>query len=226
MAIALDFDPMPRKPLIRSNIHPYHVTARCNNREIFPISMDQTWECFQEYLFEMTVLYKTTIHAFVLMPNHFHLLISTPEADVGTIMARFMCLLTKKMNLISGRSGRIFSSRYHWCLVHSPIYYSHAIKYVYRNPVRANLIEKAEDYRYSTLCAALGATPSYFPFDHYPKCFESRTPKDLNNFLAWINTPTTTKNQDAIRKALRRLQFKLPKTQVYRKVSALESELS
>src|ERR1700752_2973729 len=105
---------MSRKPLIKSKIHPYHVTGRCNNRETFYCNLDEVWELLCLELSEIIEKFQVNIHAFVLMPNHFHLLISTPTDDLSETMKTFMCAVTKKINLKTGRSGRVFGSRYHW----------------------------------------------------------------------------------------------------------------
>src|SRR4051812_21996239 len=108
---------MPRKSLIRSDRLPYHVTARANNREAFHLPMEVVWRVFECQCFEISVLFGARIHSFVLMNNHFHMLISTPHEDLGEVMMHFMRSGTRLLNLISGRSGRVFGARYFWSLI-------------------------------------------------------------------------------------------------------------
>src|SRR5688500_9191320 len=99
---------MPRKNLIRSNVLPYHVTGRVNNREMFYAGIEDAWKELTQQCYEITILFGVRIHAFVLMPNHFHLLITVPEHDLVIVMQHFMRAATKEMNRRSGRSGRVF----------------------------------------------------------------------------------------------------------------------
>src|SRR4051794_18500799 len=124
---------MPRKTLIRSNTLPYHVTARTNNRELFHLPLNLVWDIMNSHIFEAIILFRIKIHAFVLMPNHFHLLITTPEEDLGRVMQIIMKSGTKTINTESRRTGRVFGSRYHWTIIESEVYFAHALKYVYRN---------------------------------------------------------------------------------------------
>lgn len=108
---------MPRKPLIRSKTLPYHVTLRCNNREPFHSPDFAVWNIICNQIAEAQNRYQWKIHAFVLMPNHLHMLVTTPEEDLGIIMRDFVAITTKKLNRHAGRSGRVFGKRYHWSLV-------------------------------------------------------------------------------------------------------------
>ena len=73
---------MPRKKIIRTNEFPYHVTARTNNQEWFKLSLDEVWSIFERVLSKVQLRYSIEIYQFVLMSNHYHLLLSTPEANI------------------------------------------------------------------------------------------------------------------------------------------------
>ena len=68
---------MPRKKLIRTDLYPYHVYGRANNKEIFYIPLCDVWRLSCELFDKVTKDYGAQVHAFVLMPNHYHLLMST-----------------------------------------------------------------------------------------------------------------------------------------------------
>ena len=163
-------------------------------------------------LFEISLLFQTKIHAFVLMPNHVHMLISTPQEDLGQIMNHWMRSGTHTINRRSGHSGHIFGGRYHWSLIDSPPYYGHAYKYVYRNPVRANLCDSVQDYRYSTFSGIIGDRSLPFPL-HFPFHEENHMyiPDDLEEQQGWLNKPFKIEHQNAIQKALKRTLFQPPK---------------
>lgn len=202
---------MARKTLIRSKTLPYHVTARANNREPFHCSMDRTWRVLEEHCYEAGLLWGLRVHSLLLMPNHVHMLASTPQEDLGVIMEHVMRSVTKALNRISGRSGRVFGGPYHWTLIDTPIYFAHAFKYVYRNPVRAGICERVEEYRFSTLSGQLGESPLhlplYYPYGsgHYPGVPE------FDGMRNWLNRPFRKEHEEAIRKALKRTEFLPPK---------------
>jgi REP element-mobilizing transposase RayT len=203
---------MPKKNLIRSSVHPYHVTARCNNREPFFTEVEVAWRVFSWHLNEIAKKFGVKIHAFVLMPNHFHLLISTPQDDLGIVMQRFMSSVTKTLNSKSGRTGRVFGGRYHWSLVDSLGYYDYVLKYIYRNPVKAGLSAQVEDYPFSTMSGVLGNKKIFFPL-HPPSDDQPLIPSnDLRAFLDWMNEPFRKEQDDAIRKGFKKKSFSLAKT--------------
>lgn len=131
---------MPRKRLIRSDCLPYHVTARSNNREKFPLPLKDVWGILCEEILSAQIALGIEVQSFVLMPNHFHMLLTTPETDLGEVMKSFMRNTTKTLNLESGRSGRIFGGPYYPSIIESDQYFSQAYKYVYRNPAKAKLV--------------------------------------------------------------------------------------
>jgi putative transposase len=198
---------MPRKYLFRSQECPYHVTARANNRENFPLALEEIWEVFNEHLREISGRYATKIHAFVLMPNHFHLLISTPQEDLGKVMQYFMRSMTKTLNFKTGRSGRIFGAKYHWSLIDSIQYFDCALKYVYRNPVKANLVNSVEFYPYSTLGAVVGRMRVNYLL-HPPVGMQSLIPAaEVSDFLNWLNQPFPNEEDREIREGLKKTRF-------------------
>ena len=159
---------MPRKKLLRSDIFPYHVTARTNNQERFPLPLEVVWSIVTNELLLISVLYKIEIQALVLMPNHLHLILTVPEQDLGKIMNLFMSDVTREMNRRTGRTGHAFGGPYFWSIITSTRYYGHALKYVYRNPVRGKLCDQVEEYEFSTVQGLLGLKHLSFPL-HYTR---------------------------------------------------------
>jgi REP element-mobilizing transposase RayT len=201
---------MPRKPLIRTPLFPYHVTQQVNNREWFPLESGALWSLFAEALFEIDILFGVKIHAFVLMSNHYHLLISCPNEDLGIVMSRFVREVTKRHNRKSGRIGHLFRTRYKWSVIESTTYAGHALRYVYQNPVRAGIIsnDRILDYSPSTLPETVGLRrPSLrlYPMElaYIPEC-----PLDL---VKWVQQRSSREQDEAITKAMRRQRFELPR---------------
>ncbi len=199
---------MPRRPLIRSSELPYHVTNQVNNREAYPLDLTSVWKLFVQVLFESCLIHGARVHALVLMPNHFHLLITCPESDLGTLMGDFGTEFTKRHNRASDRVGHLFRGRYHWSLIDSSLYAAHAIRYVYRNPVRAGLVEAEHilDYPYSTLPMKLGIRPTELTLHPMDSYLVPSSPADL---AEWVALHTPREEEELIRRGLRRREFGL-----------------
>jgi REP element-mobilizing transposase RayT len=142
---------MPRKNLIRSEEFPYHVTSRCNNRDWFYIPLGETWKICNELLREGQKRFEVKIDAFVLMDNHYHMLIYTPKANLDKFMQFFNKNLGARIANKSGRINRVFGAPYKWNLILSQSYYMNVVRYIYQNPLRANICKKCQDYPFSDL---------------------------------------------------------------------------
>lgn len=142
---------MPRKAIIRSDSNYYHITARSNNREYFYLPIDEVWSIMLSELQCLQQEHGMKVAAFVLMNNHFHLLVLTPTIDIDRLMYFFMKRVTLKMQKKTGRINKIFGGRYKGSLIDSFTYLVNVYKYILRNPIEAKLTRNAEDYVYSTL---------------------------------------------------------------------------
>lgn len=202
---------MPRKKLIRTDKYPYHVTVRTNNKEFFPIELDHLWRIFLNILGEVQKKEEILIHSLVLMGNHFHLLLKTPKKNLDRVMYLVMKKLTAKIQGASGRINRIFGGRYKWSLVDRLDYFLVVVKYIYRNPVRASLVKKADKYPYSTLFYWKHdvSLPFRFdmPFEYIPNHSEGKL-DDKWNFINWINKEWNALGvKNSLKSGLRRANF-------------------
>lgn len=199
---------MPRKPLIRTDCLPYHVTARANNREEFALPLARVWKIIGKECLFLSLIYEVEFQAVVLMPNHIHILLTVPKHDLGIVMNEFMKSVSRSINLRSGRTGHVFGASYHWSLINNSRYYGHALKYVYRNPVRAKLCGRVEDYPYSSLHGLLGKAHLPFPLYQTRVGMEIALPTTESYFqLDWMNTAFPSEAEKLIQKGLRRKLF-------------------
>ena len=199
---------MPRKKLQRTDLLPYHVTARANNRDAFLLPLDKLWEIMGKECLFLSMIYEVKFHSLVLMPNHFHTILTVPKHDLGVVMNELLKSVSRIANTISGRSGHVFGGPYHWSLIGNSRYYGHAYKYVYRNPVKAKLTTFAEEYPYSTLQGLLGQAHLPFPIHFTQIGMEATLPKvGTDPYLKWLNTPFLSEAENLIQKALRRKLF-------------------
>lgn len=142
---------MPRKPLIRCNSNPYHVTSRANNREWFTLPMDEVWGICLDTFKEANFKHKIELISFVLMSNHYHMMVRTPDANLDLFMYEFNKRLAFKLRDTSTNINHLLGGRYKWCLIKNNHYLYNCYRYVYQNPLRASLASRCEEYPYSTL---------------------------------------------------------------------------
>jgi putative transposase len=127
----------------------YHVTARGNERKpVFFASSD--YRRFKEYLKEAQDKHHCLLHAYVLMTNHYHLLIETPEGNLGRVMHFINASYTNHFNRKHQRSGHLFQGRYKAILVDKDNYLLQLSLYLHLNPVRAGVVSRPEAYPYSS----------------------------------------------------------------------------
>ncbi len=127
----------------------YHVTARGNERRnIFFSKTD--YVKFLQYLSEAKKKFNINLHCYVLMSNHYHLLIETPNANLSRAMHYINGSYTTYINIKRQRNGHLFQGRYKSILVEKNNYLLELSRYIHLNPVRANMVEKPEDYPHSS----------------------------------------------------------------------------
>lgn len=190
---------MPRKPLIRSNEHYYHVTARSNNRENFYLSPSVIWIIFLNELASLQKKFQIKIAAFVLMDNHFHLLVLSPEEDIDKIMYFFMKNSTLDIQKKSGRINKIFGGRYKGSLILNNQYLFNVYQYIYLNPVRAKIVKVGSDYPLSSF---------YFIKNNLQLPINISSPLGE---LDWLNSPLSKNDELNIKSALRKTIFTPPR---------------
>ncbi len=113
----------------------YHVTCRGNDREsIFRDDNDRRQ--FLLLLLESLATYQVVLYAFVLMSNHFHLLVQTLRANLSEFMRRFNICYTGWFNHRYKRSGHLYEGRYRALLVDADRYLLELSRYVHLNPLK------------------------------------------------------------------------------------------
>ncbi len=128
----------------------YHVVTHGNGR-LWLFKENSDYNYFLDILGIGVKKFKVKVHAFVLMRNHIHLLIETPLGNLSTFMKFVLSRYGSKYNKKSKRHGSVFKSRYGSFLVQKDKYYLTLIRYIYQNPVKAKIVDRAEDYRWSSL---------------------------------------------------------------------------
>lgn len=118
----------------------YHVTCRGNERkEIFKDDADRQY--FLDALAESLRIYSIQLYSYVLMANHFHLLVETPLGNLSEFMRHFNITYTGYFNRRHNRAGHLYQGRYKSILVDKDSYLSMLTRYIHLNPVRVQDME-------------------------------------------------------------------------------------
>lgn len=141
---------MPRPPRLVLPSVPLHIIQRGNNR--LPC-----FGCRSDYLVYLDMLrecaydYGCALHAYVLMTNHVHLLLSLDEpSSPSMLMQRLGQRYVQYFNRRHERTGTLWEGRYRSCLVLDDRYFLACQRYIELNPVRANMVEAPESYPWSS----------------------------------------------------------------------------
>jgi REP element-mobilizing transposase RayT len=133
----------------------YHVTSRGNRKQlIFPTSKDG--ESFLEVLAGVVERYGWLCHAYCLMHNHYHLLIETPEPNLSQGMRQLNGVFTQKYNRRHDLAGHVFQGRYKAIVVEKDSHLLEVCRYVALNPVRAAMVKRPEQWRWSSYREMVG----------------------------------------------------------------------
>ncbi len=103
-----------------------------------------------------------SIHAYCLMGNHFHLAVRTGDVPLSKIMQNLLFRYTRYANRRYGRVGHLFQGRFKSILVDEQSYLLELVRYIHLNPVRANLVERPDQWIWSSHRAYLGRAKDGF----------------------------------------------------------------
>jgi len=127
----------------------YHVMNRGRSSEVtFPENKD--YYRFIDLLIESCELWNICISAYCLMPNHYHLLIHTPDGNLSRCMRHINGVYTQRYNKAHGCDGQLFRGRFKSILVEGDPYLLQLVRYIHRNPLRANLTNNMDNYKWSS----------------------------------------------------------------------------
>lgn len=146
---------MPRPLRIHYPHAWYHVMNRgASQKNIFKNNLHRN--LFLELLKEANTMFNIHIHAYCLMDNHYHLLLSTPDANLSRAMRHINGVYTQRFNRINKKDGSLFKGRYIAKLIADDDYQLQVSRYIHLNPVTANIVKNPADFRWSSYRAYLG----------------------------------------------------------------------
>jgi putative transposase len=141
---------MARQPRLTVAAYPHHVIQRGNDRQAI-VRDDADRQRLLALWQEHAATFKVAIHAWVIMDNHFHLLL-TPETDEGLpqMMQAVGRAYVRYFNLRHQRTGTLWEGRYRSNLIESERYLLACMVYIDLNPVRAGMVQQPADFRWSS----------------------------------------------------------------------------
>ncbi len=146
----------------------YHVMNRGRGRENTFLS-DDDFKYFLYCIEQASLRFNIEVHSYCLMTNHYHLLIKTPDANLGRAMKHINGLYTQYFNRAHNTDGALFRGRYKAVLVDADNYLLHVSRYIHRNPIETStpLVDVLIDYKWSSYSAFIKktATPKWLVRD-------------------------------------------------------------
>jgi putative transposase len=159
---------MPRRTRMYLPKFPYHIVQRGNNREVCFVE-PENYQFYLDLWRECSRRYGVAVHAYCLMTNHIHFLV-TPEQPESisrvtrVVGSRYAYYFNKSYN----RTGTVWEGRHKSSLVQSDRYFLTCSRYIELNPVTAGMVTKPGDYKWSSyLVNAWGGESNLIQHDEY-----------------------------------------------------------
>ena len=178
----------------------YHIINRANARmRIFDTPKD--YQLFETTLIEAKKQTNMRILAYCIMPNHWHLVIyPKKDGDLQKFMGWLTMTQTRRWHVAhkSIGSGHLYQGRYKSFPIQSNEYFIQLCKYVERNPLRAKLVKRAENWKWSSLWRREQGSPEQ-------KKLLSKWPTGiLDDYLSYVNEPEKDDELEAVRYSVNR----------------------
>lgn len=202
---------MPRKPRFYLPGVPVHVVQRGNSRQAVFFE-DNDYLAYLTWLSEGAEKHGCLVHAYVLMTNHVHLLLTpaTAQSISRTIQYVGRHYVTH-VNAVYGRSGTLWEGRHKGCVIGGEDYLLACMCYIELNPVRAGMVKKPIDYRWSSyranaagwkdrvvvthaLYESLGASPTERQHAYRELFQQALDPGQVHDIRACVQTGTPLGN--------------------------------
>ena len=141
---------MPRRPRIKLAGVPQHVVQRGINREPCFFA-EEDYHCYLHWLHKSAADWHCAIHAYVLMTNHVHLLVTAEKPDgIAKLMQTIGRRYVQYINRSYRRTGSLWEGRFKSSVVQAEDYLLTCMRYIEFNPVRANMVNDPAQYRWSS----------------------------------------------------------------------------
>lgn len=182
---------MPRIARVVAAGFPHHVVQRGNNKKTVFFE-GEDYDNYLLLLKKYAEKWSSPILSYCLMRNHVHLLTRPLEnVSLYKMMQGITLCYTQYVNRKYQRTGRLWESRYHSCIVDRETYLWAVTRYITQNPVRANIVEKEERYLYSSARAHISGVKNDVLGE---ELFDEGERKDFCEFIRSKTPQQETKN--------------------------------
>jgi len=138
----------------------YHVMNRGRRGETV-FKKKEDYVSFLDLLKELDEVYHVKVAAYCLLPNHYHLLIQTPNANLSRSMRHVNGVYTQRYNRRHNYDGQLFRGRYKSIVIESDSYALELVRYIHRNPLEAGLVDTLQHYPWSSHTPYLSHAKKY-----------------------------------------------------------------
>ena len=161
----------------------YHIVNRgVNNSEVFIEKED--YHKFLELLLKITYDYNVTIHAFTILPTHYHVLIQTHKNNLSEAMRLLNSAYAAWYNFKSKRVGHLWKGRFDSYMLFDEEHFWNVVKYIERNALALGLVNDIKKWEYQSLALRLKKTK----FNEIIRDSKILT-KPLDEYIEWLNKP-------------------------------------
>ena len=188
---------MPRIGRVVVPNMPHHVVQRGHNRKAVFVD-DADYSYYLDTLRSWTQQLRVKVYAWCLMTNHIHLLLDPGDdiKSIGLLMKRLAGRQTRFVNKQENRTGSLWDGRYKMSIVDSDEYFLQCCRYIEVNPVKAKIVMRSVDYRWSSYRENAGLSPSVIvdrhgftnlssiSFEGYRKYVTEDTPSSEAEFIS------------------------------------------
>jgi putative transposase len=193
---------MARSTRITVPAFPHHIIQRGNNRQAIFFT-DNDYRFFLECLHQAKLKCFCRIYAYVLMTNHFHLLVEPLQiGDLGRLMQSVGRRYVRYVNQVYRRSGTLWEGRFRSAVVSRDEYLMTCSRYIELNPVRAGLVSHAGQYRWSSYgFRAVGIPDRLLDEDPWYAGLGTSVEERQKRYREWIESEAKEGEWDSIRRA-------------------------
>lgn len=179
---------MPRPPRLDTTGAVSHVVARGNERRpLFRDDADR--EKYLELLGEACARHGARVLAYCLMPNHVHLALQSGPVPVSRVVHDVHARYAQHFNRRHDRVGHLFQGRFRSFLVDREAWLLEVVRYVHRNPVKARLVSRPEEFPWSSHRAYLGTSPAWLATGEVLSLLAGSRPKARKLFQEFVAGP-------------------------------------
>lgn len=200
---------MPRMARVVLPDTPHHIVQRGHNRKAVFVE-ERDYRYYLENLAEWKDRLDCRVYAYCLMTNHVHLIVDPGEevARVGRLMKRLAGRQTRWVNALERRTGSLWEGRYKSSAIETDRYLLACCRYVELNPVRAGMVQGAEDYPWSSYTAKVGeGAEEWIDFDPCFLALGHDHASRARRYREWVQAGVTESELSMIRTAVQRGQL-------------------